>query len=43
MTARITDSRGVTLTGEIRCWMGRRVVEIDAMKERGLAPRGLTE
>jgi hypothetical protein len=28
MTATITDHRGATLTGEIRCWMGRRVVEI---------------
>jgi hypothetical protein len=29
MTATITDYRGATLTGEIRCWMGRRVVEIE--------------
>jgi hypothetical protein len=29
MTATITDDRGATLTGEIRCWMGRRVVEIE--------------
>jgi hypothetical protein len=29
MTATITDHRGATLTGEIRCWMGRRVVEIE--------------
>jgi hypothetical protein len=29
MTATITDHLGATLTGEIRCWMGRRVVEIE--------------
>jgi hypothetical protein len=29
MTATITNHRGATLTGEIRCWMGRRVVEIE--------------
>jgi hypothetical protein len=29
MTATITNHRGTTLTGEIRCWMGRRVVEIE--------------
>jgi hypothetical protein len=29
MTATITNYRGATLTGEIRCWIGRRVVEIE--------------
>jgi hypothetical protein len=28
MTATITNHRGQSLTGEIRCWMGRRIVEI---------------
>jgi hypothetical protein len=29
MTATITNHLGAILTGEIRCWMGRRVVEIE--------------
>jgi hypothetical protein len=29
MMATISNYRGATLTGEIRCWMGRRVVEIE--------------
>jgi hypothetical protein len=29
MTATITNHLGQTLTGKIRCWMGRRVVEIE--------------
>jgi hypothetical protein len=29
VTATISNHRGATLTGEIRCWMGRRVVEIE--------------
>jgi len=29
MTATISNYRGATLTGEIRCWMGRRVLEIE--------------
>jgi hypothetical protein len=29
MTATISNHLGATLTGEIRCWMGRRVVEIE--------------
>ena len=29
MTATITDHLGQTLTGQIRCWMGRRIVEIE--------------
>ncbi len=29
MTATITNHLGQTLSGQIRCWMGRRVVEIE--------------
>lgn len=29
MTATIIDYRGQPLTGEIKCWMGRLVVEIE--------------
>ncbi len=29
MTATITDHLGARLTGQIRCWMGRRIVEIE--------------
>ena len=28
MTATITNHLGATLTGELKCWMGRRIVEI---------------
>lgn len=28
MTATITDHLGATLTGEIKVWLGRRIVEI---------------
>jgi hypothetical protein len=30
MTATITNHLGHTITGQIRCWMGRRIVEIEA-------------
>jgi hypothetical protein len=29
MTATITNHLGARLTGQIRCWMGRRIVEIE--------------
>jgi len=29
MTATITNHLGQRLTGEVRCWMGRRVVEVE--------------
>jgi len=29
MTATITNHLGHTITGQIRCWMGRRIVEIE--------------
>jgi hypothetical protein len=29
MTGTITDHLGAQLTGQIRCWMGRRIVEIE--------------
>jgi hypothetical protein len=29
VTATITNHLGQSLTGEVRCWMGRRVVEIE--------------
>lgn len=29
MTATITNHLGHAITGQIRCWMGRRVVEIE--------------
>jgi peptide methionine sulfoxide reductase MsrB len=29
VTATITDHLGQTLTGEVKCWMGRRVVEVE--------------
>lgn len=29
MTATVTNYRGEALTGEIKCWMGRRIVEIE--------------
>jgi hypothetical protein len=29
MTATITNHLGVRLSGQIRCWMGRRIVEIE--------------
>jgi hypothetical protein len=29
VTATIVNHLGATLTGEIKCWMGRRVVEIE--------------
>jgi len=29
VTATITNHLGQTLTGQIRCWMGRRIVEIE--------------
>jgi hypothetical protein len=29
VTATITNHRGAQLTGQIRCWMGRRIVEIE--------------
>jgi hypothetical protein len=29
MTGTIIDHLGATLTGEIRCWMGRRIVEVE--------------
>jgi hypothetical protein len=29
MTATITNHLGVRLTGQVRCWMGRRIVEIE--------------
>jgi hypothetical protein len=29
MTVTITNHRGQRLTGEVRCWMGRRVVEVE--------------
>ena len=29
MNATITNHLGQTLTGQIRCWMGRRIVEIE--------------
>jgi hypothetical protein len=28
MTATITNHLGAALTGEVKCWMGRRIVEI---------------
>lgn len=30
MTVTIINHLGMALTGEIKCWMGRRVVEIEA-------------
>jgi hypothetical protein len=29
MTATITNHLGQSLTGEVRCWMGRRIVEVE--------------
>jgi hypothetical protein len=29
MTATITNHIGALMTGQIRCWMGRRIVEIE--------------
>jgi hypothetical protein len=29
MTATITNHLGHAITGQIRCWMGRRIVEIE--------------
>ncbi len=29
MTATITNHLGQTLTGQVKCWMGRRIVEIE--------------
>ena len=29
MTATITNHLGHTITGQIRCWMGRRVVDVE--------------
>jgi hypothetical protein len=29
MTATITNHLGRSLTGEVRCWMGRRIVEVE--------------
>jgi hypothetical protein len=29
MTATITNHLGHSLTGEVRCWMGRRIVEVE--------------
>ena len=29
MTATITNHLGQKLTGQIRCWMGRRIVEVE--------------
>jgi hypothetical protein len=31
MTATITNHLGARLTGQIRCWMGRRIVEIETL------------
>jgi hypothetical protein len=35
MTATITNHVGHTITGQIRCWMGRRIVEIETSDGRG--------
>jgi hypothetical protein len=29
MTATITNHLGQSVTGEVRCWMGRRLVEVE--------------
>jgi hypothetical protein len=29
MTATITDHLGQRISGEVRCWMGRRIVEVE--------------
>jgi hypothetical protein len=34
MTATITNHVGHTITGQIRCWMGRRIVEIETSDGR---------
>jgi hypothetical protein len=34
MTATITNHLGHTITGQIRCWMGRRIVEIETSDGR---------
>ena len=34
MTATATNDRGHTITGQIRCWMGRRIVEIETSDSR---------
>ena len=31
MTATITNHLGHAITGQIRCWMGRRIVEIETL------------
>ena len=34
MTVTITDHRGQALTGELKCWLGRRKVEIETADGR---------
>ena len=34
MTVTITDQRGRALTGELKCWLGRREVEIETADGR---------
>jgi hypothetical protein len=34
MTATFTNHLGHTITGQIRCWMGRRIVEIETSDGR---------
>jgi hypothetical protein len=46
MTATITNHLGARLTGQIRCWMGRRIVEIetaDGTRHIGHLTRDLAE